>query len=62
MIIAFSAHFMYIHSVGFCVARSSVPGNARTSECGASKSKVPTLFYIYAVYANNKPLRQGTRA
>lgn len=38
--------YALIHiGVGFCVARSTIPGNARASVCGTSNGSTPTLFY-----------------
>lgn len=37
----------FISSVGFCVARSTVPGNARASERGTSDGKNSHAFFVY---------------
>lgn len=38
--------YALIHiGVGLCVARSTIPGNARASVCGTSNGSTPTLFY-----------------
>ena len=40
---------IYIHGVGFCVARSTIPGNAKASECGTGDGQSSHAFaYIYA--------------
>lgn len=39
--------------VGFCVARSTISGNAKASECGTSNGLTPTLFYAAKPCTNN---------
>jgi hypothetical protein len=43
--------YEYHHiGVGFCVARSTKPGNAKASECGTSNSTNPALFVFIKYY------------
>ena len=39
--------------MGFCVARSTISGNAKASECGTSNGLTPTLFYAAKPCTNN---------